>query len=108
MSSETQETIRPHGAPDWGWYIGVPLAAVVWWLLYNQLIPFSQWVTSLVPVAPDSHTGEAIAFFVYDVPKVLLLLTGIVFVTGVLRSWVHSNLFRPGSDGGRTAGRSRG
>ena len=26
-------------------------------------------------------------FFVYDVPKVLLLLTGIVFVTGVLRSW---------------------
>ena len=25
--------------------------------------------------------------FVYDVPKVLLLLTGIVFVTGVLRSW---------------------
>ncbi|MFN2307935.1 MAG: permease, partial [Paracoccaceae bacterium] len=27
------------------------------------------------------------AFFVYDVPKVLLLLTGIVFVTGVLRSW---------------------
>lgn len=87
MSSETQETMHRHGVPDWGWYISVPLAAVVWWLLYSQLIPFSQWVTSLVPVAPDSHTGEAIAFFVYDVPKVLLLLTGIVFVTGVLRSW---------------------
>ena len=41
----------------------------------------------MFPVARDSHTGEAIAFFIYDVPKVLLLLTAIVFVTGVLRSW---------------------
>ncbi|MEZ5864034.1 MAG: permease [Geminicoccaceae bacterium] len=38
-------------------------------------------------MARDSHAGEAIAFFFYDVPKVLLLLAGIVFVTGVLRSW---------------------
>ncbi|RST86937.1 permease [Aquibium carbonis] len=75
------------GTPDWVWLAGVPVAAVVWWLVYDQLIPFSEWVTSLLPVARDSHTGEAIAFFVYDVPKVLLLLTGIVFVTGVLRSW---------------------
>ena len=65
----------------------MPVAAVVWWIVYSQLTPFSEWVTSLVPVARDSHTEEAIAFFVYDVPKVLLLLTGIVFVTGVLRSW---------------------
>lgn len=69
------------------WYAGVPVAAVIWWLLYTQLIPISEWVTSLFPVARDSHTGEAITYFVYDVPKVLLLLTGIVFVTGVLRSW---------------------
>lgn len=87
MTTETQEHPAPHGLPDWAWYVGVPLAAVVWWLVYGQLIPFSEWATSLFPVARDSHTGEAIAFFIYDVPKVLLLLTGIVFVTGVLRSW---------------------
>lgn len=75
------------GAPDWLWYLGVPAAGVVLYLLYGQLIPIAEWVTALFPVARDSHTGEAIAFFVYDVPKVLLLLTGIVFVTGVLRSW---------------------
>ncbi len=74
------------GTPDWAWLAGVPVAAVVCWLVNGQLIPSSEWVTSLMPVARDSHTGEAIAFFVYDVPKVLLLLTGIVFVTGVLRS----------------------
>ncbi len=87
MTTETHEHHAPHGLPDWAWYVGVPLAAVVWWLVYSQMIPFSEWATSLFPVARDSHTGEAIAFFIYDVPKVLLLLTGIVFVTGVLRSW---------------------
>ncbi|PKP72236.1 MAG: hypothetical protein CVT83_00930 [Alphaproteobacteria bacterium HGW-Alphaproteobacteria-5] len=69
------------------WGSGLGLALVAWGLAYSQLVPFSEWVTSLFPVARDSHTGEAIAFFVYDVPKVLLLLALIVFVTGVLRSW---------------------
>ncbi len=87
MTTETHEHNAPHGLPYWAWYAGVPLAAVVWWLVYGQLIPFSEWVTGLLPVDRHSHTGEAIAFFVYDVPKVLLLLTLIVFVTGVLRSW---------------------
>ena len=87
MTIGTNVAPERRGTPDWVWLAGVPVAAVVWWLVYGQLIPFSEWVTSLLPVARDSHTGEAIAFFVYDVPKVLLLLTGIVFVTGVLRSW---------------------
>lgn len=87
MTANTQERHVLRELPDRVWYAGVSVAAIVWWLLYNQLSPFSEWVTSLLPVTRDSHTGEAIAFFVYDVPKVLLLLTGIVFVTGVLRSW---------------------
>lgn len=87
MTSETHEPQAPHGLPDWAWYAGVPILALAWWLVYGQLIPFSEWATALFPVARDSHTGEAIAFFIYDVPKVLLLLTAIVFVTGVLRSW---------------------
>jgi uncharacterized membrane protein YraQ (UPF0718 family) len=88
MTTETHPASSSrHERPDWVWYIALTVAAAVWWLAYDQLIPFSEWVTSLLPVAQDSHAGEAIAFFVYDVPKVLLLLTLIVFVTGVLRSW---------------------
>ncbi len=87
MTVEAHDPAPHRGAPDWLWYVGVPFVGVVLYLLYGQLIPISEWVTSLFPVSPDSHTGQAIAFFVYDVPKVLLLLTGIVFVTGVLRSW---------------------
>lgn len=85
MTAKTQDL--PHQMPDWVWYVGTAMVAAIWWAVYHQLVPFSEWVTSLFPVARDSHTGAAIAFFVYDVPKVLILLTGIVFVTGVLRSW---------------------
>jgi uncharacterized membrane protein YraQ (UPF0718 family) len=87
MTAETHDAPAPRGLPDWAWYAGLPVAALAWWLLYGQLIPVSEWATGLFPVPRDSHAGEAIAFLIYDVPKVLLLLTGIVFVTGVLRSW---------------------
>lgn len=87
MTTETQCITHHREMPDWLWYASLPAVVVIWWLAYGQLIPFAEWVTALFPVGRDSHTGEAIAFFVYDVPKVLLLLTGIVFVTGVLRSW---------------------
>lgn len=87
MTTQTHE-IEPHRKhSDWLWYVGVAAGGILWFLLYQQLIPFSEWATALFPIARDSHTGEAIAFFLYDVPKVLLLLTLIVFVTGVLRSW---------------------
>lgn len=87
MTTETHEIAPKQDLPDWAWYAGILVIAVIGWLIYGQLIPFAEMVTALFPVARDSHTGEAIAFFAYDVPKVLLLLTGIVFVTGVLRSW---------------------
>jgi len=87
MSAETHDLGRPHWARDWLWFLGTPALGGLLYVLYGRLIPFSEWVTSLLPVERHSHTGEAIAFFVYDVPKVLILLTGIVFVTGVLRSW---------------------
>lgn len=87
MTTETHDPQVPRGLPDWAWYAGVPIAALAWWLVYGQLIPFSEWATALFPVARNSATGEDIAFSIYEVPKVLLLLTGIVVVTGVLRNW---------------------
>ncbi|SFI72358.1 permease [Celeribacter neptunius] len=78
---------RPSHRPDWLWHLGVAGFVAVWWVVYHQLIPFSEWITSLVPVERHSHTGEAIAFFFYDVPKVMMLLTLIVFAMGVVRSF---------------------
>jgi uncharacterized membrane protein YraQ (UPF0718 family) len=36
---------------------------------------------------PASHLGKSVAFFVYEVPKVLLLLVGVVFAVGIVRSF---------------------
>lgn len=87
MTTQLHEIAPKPAVPNWVWYAGTLVFGVLGWLLYGQLIPIAEWVTALFPVPRDSHTGEAIAFFAYDVPKVLLLLTAIVFVTGVLRSW---------------------
>ncbi|WP_460275848.1 permease [Celeribacter sp. ULVN23_4] len=82
-----------HLSPDhprqttWTWHVVVFAFLAVWWVIYHQLIPFSEWVTSMFLIERHSHTGEAIAFFFYDVPKVMMLLTLIVFAMGVVRSF---------------------
>lgn len=86
MSTDFTHPSHP-SRPDWLWHLGVVVAVALWWMLYHQLAPLAEWITGLLPVERHSHTGEAIAFFLYDVPKVMMLLTLIVFVMGVVRSF---------------------
>lgn len=84
-------TIQTHPThptrPDWLWHLGVVAFVALWRGLYHQLQPLAEWLTAQLPVERHSHTGEAIAFFLYDVPKVMMLLTLIVFAMGVVRSF---------------------
>ena len=67
-------------------YGGLLLAA--WWLLYRSLQPFAKWAAySVLSLNPASRLGAAVEFFVYDAPKVVLLLTLVVFGVGVIRSF---------------------
>ena len=50
----------------------------LWCIVYWQLPQFSDWAASHLPVIHGSHLDEAARFFVYDAPKVLLLLTLVV------------------------------
>jgi uncharacterized membrane protein YraQ (UPF0718 family) len=65
----------------------VLVAAVAWWLLYQALVPASEALVAALPVDRASHLGDALQFFLYDAPKVLLLLTGVVFVMGMVNSY---------------------
>ncbi|MCE5335835.1 MAG: permease [Desulfobacteraceae bacterium] len=66
---------------------GIPLLAA-WWLVYSNLEAFSGWFAyDLLKLSHESHFGGAVAFFVYDTPKVLLLLTLVVFGVGLIRSF---------------------
>jgi uncharacterized membrane protein YraQ (UPF0718 family) len=52
-----------------------------------------------LPVDRASHLGEALQFFFYDTPKVLLLLTGIVFLMGIVHTFVSPERTRACSPG---------
>jgi hypothetical protein len=60
---------------------------MAWLALYQMLVPMSEALVSALPVQRESHLGSALQFFFYDTPKVLLLLTGIVFVMGMVNSY---------------------
>ena len=79
------------------------LAALAWWLLYRSLVPASEALVAALPVDRDSHLGGALQFFFYDTPKVLLLLTAIVFVMGMVNSY-----FTPERTRALLAGRTQG
>ncbi len=79
------------------------VAAVAWWLLYQALAPASEALVAALPVDRASHLGGALQFFLYDTPKVLLLLTLVVFVMGMVNSY-----FTPERTRALLAGRSEG
>jgi uncharacterized membrane protein YraQ (UPF0718 family) len=62
--------------------------AILWIILWNFLQPLADWFTySLIGLSPESHLGQSVNFFVYDVPKILMLLAGMIFLVTIIRSF---------------------
>lgn len=60
----------------------------VWYLIYHYLQPITDWfVDSVLQLEKDSHFTEALRFFIFEVPKVLMLLALIIFFVGIIRSY---------------------
>jgi len=79
------------------------LAALIWLALYQSLNPAAEALVAALPIDRASHLGGALQFFFYDTPKVLMLLTGVVFVMGMINSY-----FTPERTRALLAGRSEG
>ena len=94
-----QETLQPRAelppavVPSRRWRLVSRLALVLigtalWWLVYRSLDPFAKWFTyDLVKMAAGSRLALAVEFFVFEAPKVLMLLTLVVFGMGIVRSF---------------------
>ena len=63
------------------------IAAVVWFAIYKTLEPLSHLLVGALPLEAGSHLYDALQFFFYDTPKVLLLLGGVVMVMGMVNSY---------------------
>lgn len=61
---------------------------IIWIPFYSTLQKISDYITySLFHLTPGTHLGDFVSFFVFETPKVIMLLTLIVFGIGILRSF---------------------
>ena len=73
----------------------VASSAAIWLAAWLANLPVANWIAfEALRLDHGSPVGEAVAFFLYDVPKVLLLLTGIVWLVSYLRSFVSPERVR--------------
>ncbi len=90
-AAEAKPEIKKPSLPFSGKTLWAILAAgiLIWFAIYSQLLGFSKYAAfDLLGLAPGSHLGEAVQFFIYDTPKVLMLLVLAVFGIGLIRSFV--------------------
>jgi uncharacterized protein len=82
---------EPVRSPVVKYVTGVAALIATWWLIYSQLEPFAGFFMRTLArwtgFSPAGHLGSAIAFFVFETPKVLMLLTLVVFGVGIVRSF---------------------
>ena len=71
------------------------VAAVAWYVAYTILQPVTEYVTfDILRLERGMHLGESIAFFLYDVPKILLLLSGMIFLITLIRTFFSAERTR--------------
>jgi uncharacterized membrane protein YraQ (UPF0718 family) len=79
---------RPAAHPGLRLALILSAVALAWLVAYNVIQPLANWLTFQVLGLPaGSHLGESVAFFLYDVPKILLLLGGMIFLITIIRSF---------------------
>ena len=82
----------------------IPLILIpVWYVIYANLQPVTDWlVDSVLGMTKGSHLTEALRFFIFEFPKVLMLLVLIIFFVGILRSFFTAERTRKALEGKST------
>lgn len=62
---------------------------ILWWIIYTNLQTFADLISyQLLGLDSESHLGQSVNFFIYDVPKILLLLAGMIFLITLVRTFI--------------------
>lgn len=71
-------------------FLGIMLL-FAWWIIYRSLPALAEFLSAgllgLLGLPTEGHLADAAEFFFYDAPKVLMLLTLVVFGVGIVRSF---------------------
>ena len=91
-NSEMAVDKKPAGLqkPLFGYLLAGAIGIFIWWLLYGQLAWIAATLTySLLGIDRGTHLGAAVEFFLYDTPKVMMLLVLVVFLMWSLIAFWH-------------------
>ena len=81
------------------WLLPIILTGV-WILIYFNLQLVTNWLIDDILVLPNGkHLTDALRFFIFEVPKVLMLLVLIIFVVGIIRSFFTAERTRKALEG---------
>lgn len=76
-------------------FLLVGTLVILWLIVYNNLQATADWVTyTLLGFNHNSQIGEALNFFIYDTPKLLLLLSGMIFLITLVQTFIDTNKVR--------------
>jgi len=75
----------------------------IWFLIYHYLQPFTDWfVFTALGMTKGEHLAETLWFFIFEFPKVMLLLTLIIFFVGIIRTYFTPERTRKALEGKKT------
>ncbi|MDD5183728.1 MAG: permease [Paludibacter sp.] len=75
----------------------------IWYIIYVNLQPVTDWfIDSVSGMTKGAHLTETIRFFIFEFPKVLMLLVLIIFFVGILRSYFTAERTRKALEGKST------
>ena len=75
----------------------------IWLLIYSNLQRVTDWlVDTVMGMEKGTRLTESVRFFIFELPKVLLLLTLIIFFVGIIRSWFSAERTRKMLEGKST------
>ena len=82
----------------------IPLILIpIWYVAYVNLQPATDWlIDTALGMTKGSHLTEALRFFIFEFPKVLMLLVLIIFFVGILRSYFTAERTRKALEGKKT------
>ncbi len=102
MSTDKISVSPPQPKQSWQLPALVAGTAALWLLVWRQLQNLADWLTySIIGLQPESHLGQSLNFFFYDVPKILMLLAGMIFLVTLIRSFFSPEQTRAALGGKR-------
>ena len=88
---------------DWKKIFKIVPGIIIWYLLYHYLQFFSDLLIDRVfGMTKGAHLTEALRFFVFEFPKVMMLLTLIIFFVGIIRTYFTPERTRKALEGKKT------